>query len=71
MFELLDLDYTLDLDQMLNVSVQTDDILSRFDTIATALNQTTNGFLQKTHLEKLEAMKGQFNGLHFSSKSVL
>lgn len=58
MFQLLDLDYELDLDEMLNISSRTNEILERFDTIADALNQTTNGFLHKNHLDKLEAMKG-------------
>ena len=58
MFQLLDLDYELDLDEMLNITSKSNEILERFDTIADALNQTTNGFLQKKHLDKLEAMKG-------------
>ena len=65
MFQLLDLDYELDLDEMLNISSRTNEILERFDTIADALNQTTNGFLHKNHLDKLEAMKGVVS--HFNS----
>lgn len=55
---MLELDYQLDLDQLLNVTSQTEDITHHFEEIADLLNQTSSGFLYQSHLDKLEAMKG-------------
>ena len=59
MYQMLDLDYQLDLDEMLNVTSQTEDITHHFEEIADLLNQTSSGFLYQSHLDKLEAMKGK------------
>ena len=59
MFQLLKLDESFDLDSFLNISNYQNEINSNFQQISLLLNQTIDGFLLDSHIERLNQIKGK------------